>query len=41
MHYSNALLITTVETASIEMGKKVNIFLFKPLLTEHQGLFKN
>ncbi|MDD2385116.1 MAG: molybdopterin molybdotransferase MoeA [Sulfurospirillaceae bacterium] len=41
MHYSNALLITTEETASIEMGKKVNIFLFKPLLTEHQGLFKN
>lgn len=41
MHNSNALLITTEETTKIEMGKKVNIFLFKPLLTEHQGFFKN
>ena len=41
MYKSNALLITSEETVSIEMSKKVNIFLFKTPLSPNQGLFKN
>ena len=37
----NAILLTNEDTSSLEMSKKVNIFLFKSISSIEKGLFKN
>lgn len=37
----NAILVTDETTSSLEMSKKVNIFLFKSILSREKGFFKN